>query len=283
MPVQYKDLGKQTKDLFEKNYEHGKYSLEVKSKAPNHEFTTKGHQDASGKLASSMEHKMKLCKLGTLKATVKPGNSKFAFDLENGSAVKDSKFNLLFNMGATGCPVPNVEALKVNYKNSTVNVDLETDLGKTLKLAAVTNCEKMGKYSLGFNGAFDLGKSELSSKELAVHFADGPLDITCKSNCNFSSSGAWNLAILNKINNDLTLATKLTHSSNGSTIALAGAAAGACGSTNQFKIDHKGIMAFSHITPTNFYGAKFTVGAEFDAFNLGSGSHKVGMGLKFDL
>jgi len=56
-----------------------------------------------------------------------------------------------------------------------------------------------------------------------------------------------------------------------------------CGASNQFKINNNGICAFSHITPTTLYGAKLTSGIEFNAFNLGSGSHKFGMGLKFDL
>lgn len=280
MPVQYKDLGKAGNDLFNKNYEHGKYSLEVKSKGENgHEFTTKGHQDnSSGNLSSSLEHKMKLCKLGTLKSTCKPGNDTISFDLENGSAVKDAKFNFLFNMGMSGCPVPNVEALKVNFKCPTANVDLESNFGNNIKLSAVADIPKV-PFLVGFNGAFDLSKTALTKKEIAINMTQGSCDTVWKSSLNNDMS-----AILhNKISPSLALATSITHNSSGTSLAMAGAAAGACGSSNQFRVDNRGRMGLSHITPTNLYGGKFTVSAEFDAFNLSSGSHKLGWGMKFDL
>lgn len=279
MPVQYKDLGKGVKDLFEKNYEHGKYSLEVKSKAEGYEFTTKGNQNnLSSAVTSSLECKQKLCKLGTLKSTFKPGSSSVAFDLENASAVKDAKFNFLFNLGLSGCPCPTPEALKVNYKCPNVNLDVESNLGNALKLAAVADIPKL-PFNFGFNGSVDLGKMSLDKKELALHVNQGSLDYVCKTTLN----NDMNCSILNKISSDLTLGTSITHNSKGTSLALAGAAAGGCGSSNQFRIANNGVLALSHITPTNFYGSKFTVSGEFDAFNLGSGSHKLGWGLKFDL
>jgi len=201
MPVQYKDLGKATKDLFEKNYEHGKYSLEVKSKGSGHEFTSKGHQDhATGDLSSSHEHKFKACKLGDLKCTFKPGSDKVSFDLENKSAVKDAKFNLLFNMGLGGCPVPNVESLKVNFSNPNINADLESNLGNRLKFAAVVDAAKL-PFNIGFNGSFDLGKTALTSKEIAIHMNKGSLDYVFKTGLNNDIS----IALHNTINSDLVL------------------------------------------------------------------------------
>merc|ERR1711881_37116 len=93
-PTKYGDLAKSANDLFDKNYEHGKYSLEVKSKANNFEFTSKGHQNnLDGSIKSSHETTMQLCKLGKLKETFTPGSDKIDFDLENKSLVKDVKLN----------------------------------------------------------------------------------------------------------------------------------------------------------------------------------------------
>ena len=98
-PPKYADLSKAADDLFKKNYEHGKYALEVKSKANCFEFTTKGHQDnVSGALSASHETTMALCKIGKLKETFTPGSSVMAMDLENKSLLKDVKMNFLFNM-----------------------------------------------------------------------------------------------------------------------------------------------------------------------------------------
>merc|ERR1712018_215922 len=279
MPVQYKDLGKKANDLFNKNYEHGKYSIEVKSSGDGHEFTTKGHQDnATGKLSSSHEHKMKLCKLGTLKATCSPGNDKVAFDLESKRIMKDTKFNFLFNMGLSGCPVPNVKALKVNYACPNVNLDLESNLGNNLTLATVVEHEKL-PLTLGFNGAFDLGKTALTKKEVAFALKKGSIDCVTKTTFN----NDMNCLISNNIRDGLVLATHINHKDSVTSIAMAASVAAGCGATNQFKASNNGRFAVSHITPTQIYGSKLTVGGEFDAFNLASGSHKVGLGLKFDL
>jgi hypothetical protein len=279
MPVQYKDLGKKANDLFNKNYEHGKYSLEVKSSGEGHEFTTKGHQDnATGKLSSSHEHKMKVCKLGTLKATFKPGDNSIAADLENKSLVKDTKFNLLFNMGLSGCPIPDVKALKVNYACPNINLDLESNLGNSVTLAAVLQHEKL-PATLGFNGAFDLGKTALTKKELAFAVNKGSIDCVTKTSFN----NDMNCLISNNVKEGLVLATHINHKASVTSIAMAASVAAGCGATNQFKASSNGRVAISHITPSQIYGSKITFGGEFDAFNLGSGSHKVGMGLKFDL
>jgi len=279
MPVQYKDLGKKANDLFNKNYEHGKYSIEVKSSGDGHEFTTKGHQDnATGKLSSSHEHKLKLCKLGTLKSTCKPDMTSVAFDLENKSFVKDTKFNLLFNMGLSGCPVPDVKALKVNYACPNVNLDLESNLGNSLALAAVVQHEKL-PMTFGFNGAFDLGKTALTKKELALAIDQGSINCVTKTTFNNDMS----CLVSNNVKQGLVLATAINHKASATSIAMAASIAAGCGATNQIKASNNGRVAISHITPTQIYGSKMTFGGEFDAFNLGSGSHKFGLGLKFDL
>merc|ERR1712018_400110 len=258
MPVQYKDLGKKANDLFNKNYEHGKYSIEVKSSGDGHEFTTKGHQDnATGKLSSSHEHKMKLCKLGTLKATCSPGNDKVAFDLESKRIMKDTKLNF-------ACPK--------------VNLDLESNLGNNLTLATVVEHEKL-PLTLGFNGAFDLGKTALTKKEVAFALKKGSIDCVTKTTFN----NDMNCLISNNIRDGLVLATHINHKDSVTSIAMAASVAAGCGAINQFKAANNGRFAVSHITPTQIYGSKLTVGGEFDAFNLASGSHKVGLGLKFDL
>lgn len=280
MPVQYKDLGKAAKDLFEKNYKHGKYSLEVKSKSGHHEFTTKGSQKhADGSLSSSFEHKMKLCKLGTLKSTAVPGKDKVNYDLENKDLVKDAKFNFLFDMGIGGCPCPNPTALKMNYSHEKVNLDLESNLATGLKVSAVADLPKI-PFLIGFNGNFDLNKINFDNRELAWSMNKGSMEYVGKT----SFKNDMSCSILNKINADLTMATQINHDAkSGTALKLGAISKGSCGSSNQFRIDNTGKFAISHITPSNLGGGKLTVSGEFDAFNLGGGSHKMGWGLKFDL
>lgn len=283
-PAKYADLGKAAKDLFEKNYEHGKYSLEVKSKSDQFEFTTKGAQtkSANGEHAISASHetKMKLCKIGTLKETFKPGSSVLAMDLENGSLLKDTKLNLLFNMDVSGNPIPDLKELKVNYTNDKLNLNLSNNFGNAIKADVVACLPAIAGIKLpnfGFKGGFDLGTMGLTNKEFAFHHSEGAFDCVMKT----TLANDMVCCMHNKINADLSLATSIDHSKSVSKLAIAAAMKGSCGSSNQVKIADNGRFAVSHISPLQC-GAKLTVSGEFDAFNLGAGGHKLGAGLKFD-
>jgi len=277
-PTKYGDLGKAAKDLFDKNYEHGKYSLEVKSKAGCMEFTTKGHQDnVSGAIKSSHESTFQLCKLGKLKETFTPGSDKVELDLENKSLVKDVKFNFLFNMGLSGCPIPDPKKLKINYTHDSLNLNLASNFGSKLDLDAVAIIPKL-PFDLGLKAAIDLNAMNVDSKEIAMATSTGSLTSVAKSTLN--NDLCW--TGYNKINDNLALATSISHQKSATNLAIAAAIKGACGSSNQVKIADNGRFAVSHISPLQC-GAKLTVSGEFDAFNLGSGNHKIGAGLKFDL
>lgn len=277
-PTKYGDLGKAAKDLFDKNYEHGKYSLEVKSKAGCMEFTTKGHQDnVTGNIKSSHESTFSLCKIGKLKETFTPGNSVVEMDLENKSLVKDVKLNFLFNMGLSGCPIPDPKKLKINYTHEKLNLNLASNFGSNLDIDAVAVIPKL-PCDLGFKASLDLNGPSLKSKELAMHSTAGSLVSVLKTTLN--NDLVWSGH--NKINDNLSLATSVAHGKGSTNLALAAAIKGSCGSSNQIKIGDNGRFAVSHISPLQC-GAKLTVSGEFDAFNMGSGSHKIGAGLKFDL
>lgn len=278
MPTKFADLHKSADDLFNKNYEHGKYSLEVSSKQGSCiEFKTKGHQDiASGKVKSSHESTFNLCKLGKLKSTFTPGNDNLAMDFENSKLVKDTKFNLLFDFHVSG--VPNVKNLKLNHSNDNINLNLNSDFGSNLSTDVTIAHDKLSGAILGAKATFDLGKMALApGYQLAMHKHAGSMSWAMKTGL----ANDINFSILNKVNDKVTVASCVAHNDKGTNLAIAAGLKGACGSSNQFKIDNTGKFAVSHITPTNF-GAKFTVSGEFNAFDMQAGGHKVGAGLKFD-
>jgi len=277
-PPKYADLSKAADDLFKKNYEHGKYALEVKSKANCFEFTTKGHQDnVSGALSASHETTVSLCKIGKLKETFKPGSSVMEMDLENKSLLKDVKMNFLFNLNLAGCPMPEPKKLKVNYTNDNLNLNLASNFGNALDLDLVAVVPKV-PFNLGVKAALDLGTMGLKSHEVAFHNQQGSLSSAVKTTFNNDMA----CALHNKINSDLSLATSMTVNKSATQLAVAAVMKGSCGSSNQFKIGDNGKFAVSHISPLQC-GAKLTVSGEFDAFNLAAGGHKLGAGLKFDL
>lgn len=283
MPTKFADLHKTADDLFNKNFEHGKYSFEVASKQGKClEFKTKGHQDIStGKIKSSHESTISLCGLGKIKETFTPGSEKLNFDFENSKLLKDAKFNILFDLPITSStPIPNVKNIKFNYANNNVNLNLNSDLGSNLSTDLTFTHQKLnaGQTVLGAKATLDLGKMALApGYQFALHKHMGSLSYCMKTGFN----NDINFSAHNQINDKVAVATNVNHNSNGTVLALATGIKGACGSSNQFKIDNSGKFAVSHITPTSF-GGKLTVSGEFSAFDMQGGAHKIGAGLKFD-
>lgn len=175
-------------------------------------------------------------------------------------------------------PYPNPKKLKINYTHDNVNINLASNFGSALDLDLVSNLPKFVPFDFGAKLAIDLNSMALKSKEIAFNCQQGSLTSVVKTTLN--NDLVWTGH--NQINNDLALATSINHGKGATNLAIAAALKGSCGSSNQVKIADNGRFAVSHITPLTC-GAKLTVSGEFDAFNLNSGSHKIGAGLKFDL
>lgn len=292
MPAQYKDLSKSSNDLFNKNYEHGKYSLEINHKSVGFDFKTKS-TFSNGAIASSHEQTMDRGQHGKHKGTFTAnGSGKVAYDSEfKLLANKNLKLNLLSDW-ALG-PAVNAaffkdfcapKELKINFSNDKANLDLSSKFADLKKINGSLVLDNIPKVptALGANFALDFNSgnaSVLSSLELAVNKKIGAAEYNLFFN---PLTNAVNLSLYNKVNNDVKLASIVSHDTkNALKFGLAGAINGAAGSSHQFKIDQAGVLAVSHITPTNF-GPKLTVSAEFNALKVEDGA-KVGAGLKFDL
>lgn len=280
MPAKYGDIGKKANDLFDKNYELGKYKCEFVTKAGGIEHTTKGHLDnAKNTISSSMESKMKLCKLGELKMTFTPGKNDVACELANSHpALKGGKVTACFNASVTGCPITGSSFSKVKaaWSNDKVNINADSNFGDSVNFdASAALCDKFG-LTFGLKSTFNYKNMSIPNKEIKLNVCQGSMDYTMTTKCN----NDWNASIHNQINSKFSLATAIKMGSCGNSIAIAGKKAGCCGATNLFKLDNTGKLALSHVTPTSI-GADLTMSAEFDACNLNSGSHKVGAGMKF--
>jgi len=174
-------------------------------------------------------------------------------------------------------PCPNPKKLKINYTHEILNLNLASNFGSALDMDLVAVVPKV-PFDFGAKLAFDLNSMALKNKEIAFNAQQGSLTSVVKTTLN--NDLVWTGH--NQINNDLALATSINHGKGATNLAIAAALKGSCGSSNQVKIADNGRFAVSHITPLTC-GAKLTVSGEFDAFNLNSGSHKIGAGLKFDL
>lgn len=278
MPAKYDDLGKKANDLFSKGYEQGKYKLEVGSKADKFEATTKGHQDAAtGKITSSHEIKFGPCPVtkNLMKFTMDPSKSKIDVEMENAQLVKNLKLTLCGAIPLGGCPCPEFGKVKAAWANDKVNFNLNSNLTSGVNVDAVFALNQM---NLGTKLGLDAKSMGIRSREVAFNMQKGTIDYTFRSALN----GDFNTVVHNQVSKDLSMAISCTYNNSGTSLALAGKKAGACGSSNQYKICNNGVIALSHNTPLK-NGSVLTVSGEFDATNLSGGGHKLGAGLKFTL
>lgn len=272
MPVKYGDLSKKADDLFKKGFEHEHHKLEICSKSSGCEFTTKGALKG-GAISSSHEMKLNdICPLGgKLKATFAPGKDSAACEYEYN---KVAKVTACFALPLNGCPVPKVNEVKVNWSNDKAHLNVASDLGNKLAVDVTADLKHL---NFGAKLGIDAKSFALTSKELAVNIVKGNLNMTAKTSLN----NDFNTVFHNQVSSGFAMATSCTYNSKGTTLAIAGKAAGCCGTTNAFKLANNGRFAVSHCTPA-FAGSKLTVSGEFDATNFAAGNHKVGAGLKFD-
>jgi len=272
MPAKYGDLSKKADDLFKKGFEHEHYKVEVASKSDGCEFTTKGALKG-GAVAASHEMKLnKLCPLGgKLKATFAPGKDAAACEYEYS---KGAKLTACFSVPLNGCPVPKVNEVKVNWSNDKAHLNVASNLGDKLNVDATVDLKHL---NFGAKLGIDAKSFGISSKELAFNVAKGNLNSTMKTSLN----NDFNAVFHNQVSDKFALATSCTYNSKGTSLAIAGKAAGCCGTTNAFKLANNGRFAVSHCTPF-MSASKLTVSGEFDATNFAAGNHKIGAGLKFD-
>jgi hypothetical protein len=273
MPAKYADLSKKGDDLFKKGFEHEHHKVEIAGKSDGVEFTTKGALKGG---AVSASHEMKFNCLvlpgAKTKLTFTPGKNALACEYEY---TKVAKLTACFSLPLNEMPVPNVNKVKLAWSNDKANVNLASNLGNQLDVDATVSTPHC---NIGAKLGLDAKSMALNSKEVALHMVKGNITATVKSSLNSD----FNAVIHNQVNDKLALATSVTHNSSGSTLALAGQQKACCGTTNNFKFANNGRFSISHVTPY-MSCAKLTISGDFDATNLGGGSHKVGAGLKFDL
>jgi len=275
-PPKFDDLGKAASDLFKKGYEHGNVKLEVKSKAQNVDFTTKGtHNLAKKSLGGELESNWKGIIEGIdLKTTHKDSG---VTDWEVTKMIPNAgKCVLTGSLNNSGQGFA-LGKLKQNYSQKNMNINLNSTLTNKpmVNLDAVVN---FNNINAGFAVGYDVGSKELRSSSMGASFSQNNLDITLKSQC---LKNEYNLLILNKAANNRTLAANINYAGNIS-MALAAKCTGLKHGSSQHKIDNNGILTNSFTTKFDG-GCEATFSANVDCKNLQGAGHSLGAIFKFNL
>lgn len=180
-PPSYSDIGKSARDVFGKGYHFGLVKLEVKSKsASGIEFTAGGNTTTDGgKVNGSLETKW-TCKENGVKLT-----EKWTTDNTINATMDYEKLAPGLKLTLDGNFQPNsgdkAGKFKAEYKHDRIlfNTDMNLSKSPVVNLAASVG---HGPYALGYQTAFDSGKSALTKHNLALNYNAGDMTLHCSSN-----------------------------------------------------------------------------------------------------
>jgi len=278
-PPTFGDLGKQARDVFGKGYHVGVIKLDVKAKSDSGvEFNTSGvHVPSSGKVSANLETKYKCSEHGvTLSETWNSDNTLCTDITMEDKLAKGLKLVLANKFMPASGQVKG--AAKATYKADcvTINADSSLDLSPTLNAAGVFGYQN---WLVGVQVGFDTVKSALTKTNLSIGYTGK--DFTLHTYCN--DAAQYGGSVFQKINKDLETAIDISFNpaSNSSVFGLGCKLATDRNSSVRAKFNSHGNLGLGYQHKLRD-GVTVTLASMIDAKNLGSGDHKIGMGLEFN-
>jgi len=279
-PPKYDDLGKDTKDLLNKNYYFGSVKLDGKTKAANGlEFNASGmHNSDTGKVNASLETKYKYSDYGvtfsekwttdnalTTEITIEDQLAKglkFTFDtsFEPNSGKKSAKIK---------------SAYRNEYTHSTADFDFDF-AGPTIHGSTVLGYKG---FLGGYQASYDTGNSKLIANNISLAYKSNDVVIHSAVDDGTRFSGS----VHQKVNDKLDACALLKWSSEGNNSSLT------LGTKYQIdkdasckvKINNNLQVGLSYVQSLR-PGVQFTFAGLINAKSLDQPGHKLGMGINLE-
>lgn len=279
-PPCYADLGKQARDLFNKNYHFGLVKLECKTKTPTGvEFTVNGssHND-TGRVNASLETKYKISDYGvTIKEKWNTDNT-----LATEFSVEDKivpGLKLAFDASFAPQSGKKSGTLKSAYKIDHVHLNSDVDFdysGPIIHGAGVIHYQG---WLAGAQLSFDTSKSKLTKSNFAVGYSTN--DFVLHTNVNDGQE--FGGSVYQKVNGKLDTGVILnwTAGSNATKFGL-GCVYKLDGSTSfRAKVNNSSQvgLGFTHRLRD---GVEMTLSGIIEGKNINQGGHKLGLGLNLE-
>jgi voltage-dependent anion channel protein 2 len=262
--MKFGDISKPSKDLLSDDYTSS-ITLKAKVKAGPIGITIETDRSAAGALSSKVGGKFSYAGLNFDKIQAKP----------DGSHVLETSL----------VPLPGCKLTFKANKGADLGVEYTAGTTKTTASLDVLNMSKFSKsfcigvapgINVGGNLSYNISgdKAGLSSYNCGASYATGPLSASVTSASKFSQ---FNVGVLYKVNNELSLASMTTHSSGKALnlVAIGGAYTGGSVGTIKAKIGSDGIASACVITEVapkvNLTASGSVNGADLSTFKYGIG------------
>lgn len=276
-PPQYGDLGKTTKDLFNKGYNYGTVKLDVKTKTENGiNFNLTGeHNTDVQKSLGTLEAKWGCSAHGLSFVEKWNTDNILKSELTAENVVKGLKVTL--DSSYSPASGKKSAVLKTAYKHDKflLNTDVDLDMnGPVVHKSLVFG--HMG-WLLGYQCSFDTAKSALTRNNFAVGYQ--AKDFTLHTNVNDGTEVGG--SIFQKVNDQLGMGVSLSWSSvnNATRFALASKYQLDKYATVQAKVNNLSQIGLSYSQEMR-PGVKLVLSSLVDGKNINGGGHKLGLGLE---
>lgn len=274
-PVKFSDLGKDAKDLLNKNFHFGVLKLEGKTKSlGGAEFTTDGsHNLETGNVAAGLETKYK-SDLMTITEKWNTNNvitTNLVFEDKLLPGLK-ADFDIQFAPG-TGKKAAKINtSFKHEWFHSTHDVDLDF-AGPTAHVSAVTGYKGV---LLGGQASYDTSTSKLTTNSLSAAYNGGDF----KLHGGVIDLSKYFASVYHKANANLGWAASLAWASDASspTLTVGSQYTLDAHSFLKGKVDNNLRVGLSYVTKLS-EGVQITLSGLVNGKNLNGGGHKAGISL----
>jgi len=277
-PAKYADLGKEARDLINKNFHIGAFKLEVNTSSDSGvKFKTEGaHNTDTGAVAASIETKFTLAPYGianTLKwhtDNVISNTVGVENKLLDGLKI-DLDSSMAVNTGKTALK------LKTAYKaadmfHGTLDVDLAA--APTAHLSGVLAYQGL---HAGYQASYDSGSSKLLANNVSLTYKQGDLVL----HGGVLNANKYVGSIHHQVDKDISAAASVEYSAGSTAITLGGKYALDEHTAMKVKVDNQlrlGVAYVQTVKP----GVTLTGSGLINAKALDQGGHKIGLMLNFD-
>jgi len=280
-PPKFDDLGKEARDLINKNFNFGVVKLEAKTKASNGvDFTAAGaHNTDSGVVAGSLETKYKHADYGVTFSEKWNTDNVIATNIS-----VDNKFakGLKVDFESTFAPITGKKSAKVktayqscDYLHTTTDLDADF-AGPTIHGTGVF---AYNGWHAGYQASYDTANSKLVKNNVSLTYKGG--DFVLHSGIIDASKYVG--SIHHQVNEKLSAAALLhwTSGSSTSSFTVCGKYAYDDDTFIKAKLDNNLSLGLSYAHKLRA-GIQLTLSGLVNAKSLEQGGHKLGLSLDFD-
>jgi len=280
-PPKFDDLGKEAKDLINKNFHFGVVKLEAKTKAKDGvDFTTEGtYNTDTGNVACSLETKFKFADYGVTFSEKWNTDNVIATSI---SAVDKIAKGLQVDFDTTFAPITGKKSAKVKtaYKScdllhATADVDFDF-AGPTIHASAVLAHKG---WHAGYQVSYDTANSKLVANNVSLNY---------KYNDFILHSGIFDASkyvgsVHHQVNDNLSTAALVhwTFGSSTSNLTVCGKYTLDNDTYLKAKLDNNLRFGLSYVQKLRA-GVQMTMSGLINAKSLEQGGHKLGLSFNFD-